>query len=70
MKKPTQQSSSPVLDALKQASKGLMMPSESDAPFTAFTWDDGGDLTHERLLRLVKEPGGTRPSRKIVWTTC
>jgi histidine triad (HIT) family protein len=63
MKKPSPKSgpkaSSPTLDTLKQASKGLMMPSESDAPFTAFAWDDSGDLTHERLLKLAKEPAGS-----------
>jgi histidine triad (HIT) family protein len=57
MKKPTgPKPTSPALDALKQASKGLEMPSESDAPFTAFAWDDGGELTHERLLKLAHEP--------------
>jgi hypothetical protein len=47
---------SPALDALNQAAKGLEMPSESDAPFVAFAWDDSGELTHERLLKLAKEP--------------
>jgi len=50
---------SPALDALKSASKGLMMPSESDAPFEAFAWDETGELTHERLLQLARQPKGT-----------
>jgi hypothetical protein len=35
------------------------MPSESDAPFTAFAWDDGTELTHDRLLQVIKQPKGT-----------
>ena len=31
--------------ALKRAAKGLRMPSETDAPFEAFAWDDAGKLT-------------------------
>jgi histidine triad (HIT) family protein len=49
----------PAVEALKRASKGLMMPSESDAPFTAFAWDDGAELTHDRLLQITKQPKGT-----------
>jgi hypothetical protein len=60
MKKPSPKPSSPALDALKQAAKGLMMPSESDAPLTAFAWDDSGDLTRERLLKLAHEPEGAK----------
>jgi hypothetical protein len=49
----------PALDALKTACKGLMMPSESDAPFSAFTWPASGDLTHEGLLQLAGEAPGS-----------
>ena len=49
----------PALDALKKASKGLRMPSESDAPFTPFVWEGGGDLTPERVLQLAHQPKGT-----------
>jgi histidine triad (HIT) family protein len=59
MKKASPKTSNPALDALKQASKRLMMPSESEAPFEAFAWDDTGDLSHERLLKLAKEPAGS-----------
>jgi hypothetical protein len=54
-----QQPASPVVDALRQASTGLRMPSESDAPFKPFLWDAGADLTHEKLLQLAHEPRGT-----------
>jgi histidine triad (HIT) family protein len=59
MKKASSKPNSPALDALKQASKRLMMPSESEAPFTAFAWDDAGDLSPDRLLKLAKEPAGS-----------
>ncbi len=50
---------SAAVEALRDASKGLQMPSESDAPFEAFAWDDGGDLTRDRLLTLARQPEGT-----------
>ena len=49
----------PVLDALKQASKGLLWPSESEAPLEPFAWKDGGALTRERLLELAGAEEGT-----------
>jgi uncharacterized protein YqgV (UPF0045/DUF77 family) len=49
----------PAVGALMKASKGLRMPSESDAPFTAFAWDDGAELKHDRLLQVTKQPKGT-----------
>ena len=50
---------SATVEALKKASRGLMMPSESDAAFTPFEWADGGELTGERLLQLAHEPKGS-----------
>jgi hypothetical protein len=38
--------------------RGLRMPSESDAPFKPFLWDPAGDRTHEKLLQLAHEPKG------------
>jgi hypothetical protein len=49
----------PTLDALKAASKGLLFPSESEAPLEPFAWKDGGALTHERLLELAGAEAGT-----------
>jgi hypothetical protein len=49
----------PVLDALKQASKGMLFPSESEAPLEPFAWKDSGALTHERLLELAGAEEGT-----------
>src|SRR5262245_43848625 len=48
----------PVLAALQRASRGLRMPSEEDAPFEAFVWDDGAELTARRLLQLAGLPEG------------
>ncbi len=47
------------VEALRNASKGLQMPSETEAPFEAFAWDDSGALTHDRLLKLAGQPDGT-----------
>jgi hypothetical protein len=47
------------VDALKKASKGLLMPSESYAPFEAFAWEAAGELTPDRLLQLAHVPKGT-----------
>ena len=49
----------PAVDALKKASKGLLMPSESYAPFEAFAWEAAGELTPDRLLQLAHVPKGT-----------
>jgi hypothetical protein len=50
------------LDALKQAIQGLTYQSETDAPFRAFTWNDGGDkLTRDVLLKL----SGHKPKAKV-----
>ena len=46
------------LEALAQASKGLMMPSETEAPFEPFVWD-ASDLTPDMLLKLTHQPKGT-----------
>jgi hypothetical protein len=43
---------------VRQASKGLLMPSESDAPFEPFQLDDAGDLTPDRLRQLARAPKG------------
>jgi histidine triad (HIT) family protein len=50
----------PALDALQKASKGLEMPSESDAPFEAFLWDKAGDkLTQDQVVKLAGAEEGT-----------
>ncbi len=54
-----------VLDALKKASKGLLFPSETDAPLEPFAWPDGAALTPERVLQL----SGTRAGTAVEQTT-
>lgn len=49
----------PVLDALKKASKGLLFPSESDAPLEPFAWKGGEALTAQRVLKLSGAAAGT-----------
>jgi hypothetical protein len=43
----------PAVDALKKASKGLLFPSESEAPLEPFLWEDGGKLTKDQLRELT-----------------
>ena len=41
---------------LKQASKGLLFLSESDAPFEVIHWPAQGELTPPKLLQLTGHP--------------
>jgi hypothetical protein len=44
----------PTVAALEKASKGLLFPSESEAPFKAFLWKEAGDkISNARLRELV-----------------
>jgi Nuclease A inhibitor-like protein len=47
-----------IIEALQLASQGLLMPSESDYPFTPFIWagQAGVPLTPLRLLQLTENP--------------
>jgi hypothetical protein len=50
----------PALEALKKASKGMLFPSETDAPMKAFLWEGaGGKLTPDRLRELAGAEEGT-----------
>jgi Nuclease A inhibitor-like protein len=51
----------PTLDVLRKASKGLLFPSESEAPLEPFVWKDAPDkLTDKQLLKLAgAEEGAT-----------
>jgi hypothetical protein len=48
-----------VLDALKQASQGLLFPSETDAPLEPFAWEGSAKLSKERLRHLAGAGPGT-----------
>jgi histidine triad (HIT) family protein len=47
------------VEALKNAAKDLRMPSETDAPFEVFAWDNGGKLTADQVLQLFGEAKDT-----------
>jgi hypothetical protein len=49
----------PILDALAQASKGLQFPSETEAEFEPFAWQDSNELTDQHLLELAGAERGT-----------
>lgn len=60
MKRETpKKTASPAVTALQTASKGLRMPSETDAPFEAFDWGEGGELTNDRVVQLARAARGT-----------
>lgn len=60
---------SAAINALKSASKGLLYPSETDAPFTTFQWKrTDGELTPVLLRRLTKREDDA-PVDEITLTT-
>ena len=48
----------PAVDALAKASKGLLFPSETDAPLGPFLWEGGDKLTEDRVRQLAGAPKG------------
>ena len=47
--------------ALKKATRGLLYPSESDAPFQTIQWKGSeGPLTKQTVLKLGKHPASAR----------
>jgi histidine triad (HIT) family protein len=49
----------PTVAALEKASKGLLLPSESEAPFQPFLWQDAGaKLSRARLRELMNADEG------------
>lgn len=58
-------SSTDAIAALTKASKGLLYPSETDEPFTTFSWKEAeGELTKEKLLQRARKPAGS-PVREV-----
>jgi len=55
-----------VIETLRQASDGLLFPSETDAPFEPFFWpaDSPVPLTSPDIVRLCGAPAGT-PVKKV-----
>ena len=54
-----------VLDALKQASQGLLFPSETDAPLEPFAWEGSAKLSKDRL----RQRAGAGPGTAVDQTT-
>src|SRR5262245_60866705 len=48
-----------IIDELRQASKGLVFVSETEAELEPFAWEGGGKLTKARLLELAGAEVGT-----------
>jgi len=49
----------PAVAALQKAARGLQYTSESEAPLTAFLWNDSRPLTRKHLLELTGAAAGT-----------
>jgi hypothetical protein len=53
-------SSTEAIAALTKASQGLLYQSESDEPFTTFTWKKAeGELTKDQLLKRARLPANS-----------
>jgi hypothetical protein len=60
-------SGSGVLEGLKQASQGLLFPSETDAPFEPFEWEgQAGKPDKTRMLELAGLSPGTPVKTKAL----
>ncbi len=46
----------PVLNALKKASRGVLLVSEIDSPYRPFLWEIEGSLTKKKLLEKADLP--------------
>ena len=56
----------PAVDALAKASKGLLFPSETDAPLEPFLWENAGDkLTKDK----VRQQAGAAKGAAVEETT-
>lgn len=53
VRKPVHVAEPQELALLRQASDGLLYPSESDEPFTAFTWPPAGEAAHDTAQAQV-----------------
>jgi hypothetical protein len=57
------------LTAIVAAAEGLLVPSESDAPFTPFRWPEPGPLTPAALLAHLGLPPTTPIATRTLGTT-
>lgn len=62
--------STDAIAALTKAGKGLLYESESDEPFTPFTWKKAdGELTKEKLLKQARLPADS-PVQEVALNDC
>jgi hypothetical protein len=59
MTTPPQGTDSGIIAQLQEAAEGLLYPSESDEPFTCFSWQGVRDITVEKLLIITHNKAGT-----------
>ncbi len=52
-------STSDTMQALKDASEGLLYQSETDEPFTVFKWKADGELTKDKVLKRARKAAKT-----------
>ena len=57
-----------ILKALRDSTKGLFYPSETDSPFEVVCWRAGGELNAENL-EILTRPKSSRKARKVVQVT-
>jgi hypothetical protein len=57
--------SDPVLKELRAAVKGLLFPSETDAPLEAFVWPGGGGPPTEAAVRANARPDADAPVEQV-----
>ena len=55
----------PILKELKDATKGLLFPSETDAPIEVFAWPGGASPPDEAALRANAKVGKDAPVEQI-----
>jgi hypothetical protein len=55
----------PILKELKAAVKGLLFPSETDAPLQAFVWPGGGDPPTEAAVRANAQVDKATPVEQV-----
>lgn len=54
-----------VIQSLKAACKGLLYPSETDAPFTTFTWNKGEANLTPAVVRQLAQCGPDQPIEEM-----
>ena len=51
----------PAVEALRKAARGLLLPSEEDAPLKPFLWEGAGDKLSKDRVRELAGAGGDAP---------